>query len=335
MGKGERFAVKEMGYLVDMLEEKVLGGTNISREEAARLSGLDGAALYRLFTAAGTIRDLRAGRGVDLCSIINAKSGGCSEDCKFCAQSSHYHAEVEAYGLLSYDKVLERAHQMESLGATRFSIVTSGRGIGSRDLERILEIYGRLRGETNLQLCASLGIIDRQVATELRAAGVSMYHHNLETAESYFPHICTTHSYEERVETVKAAQEAGLEVCSGGIISMGETTEQRLELAFTLRDLGIRSVPINILTPISGTGLERQQVLAPLEILKTIAIFRFILPDAMLRFAGGRENALRQLQALGYVAGINAALVGNYLTTPGGDVDSELQMIRDVGLKDR
>jgi biotin synthase len=196
---------------------------------------------------------------------------------------------------------------MESLGATRFSIVTSGRGIGSRDLERILEIYGRLRGETNLQLCASLGIIDRQVATELRAAGVSMYHHNLETAESYFPHICTTHSYEERVETVKAAQEAGLEVCSGGIISMGETTEQRLELAFTLRDLGIRSV----------------------------AIFRFILPDAMLRFAGGRENALRQLQALGYVAGINAALVGNYLTTPGGDVDSELQMIRDVGLKDR
>ncbi|MBE0448418.1 MAG: biotin synthase BioB [Actinobacteria bacterium] len=336
MAGEERFTEKEAGHtshILDSLEKKVLDGAGISREEAIQLSRLGDATLYRLFAAAGNIRDVRAGKCIDLCSIINAKSGGCSEDCKFCAQSSHYHAKVEIYGLLSIEEVLERAHQMESLGVKRFSIVISGRGIGKKDLERVLEIYRCLNRETNLKLCASLGIIDRQVADKLKAVGVSMYHHNLETAESYFPHICTTHSYVERVETIRAAQEAGLEVCSGGIISMGETMDQRLELAFTLRELGIKSVPVNILNPIKGTGLEGREILPPLEILKTIAIFRFILPGAMLRFAGGRENALRQLQALGYIAGINASLIGGYLTTPGADIGQELQMIRDVGLE--
>lgn len=330
---GKLDGVKDEQRIINELESKVLDGTDIDKGDAVRLSKLSSAVIYRLFVAAGNIRDFCAGKTVDLCSIINAKSGGCSEDCRFCAQSMHSKAGIEIFGLLDSKIILERARQMESLGVKRFSIVTSGRGIGKRDLGRVLEIYRVLDKETNLRLCASLGIIDRQAAMELRNAGVSTYHHNLETCESYFSQICTTHTYKERVETMKAAREAGMEVCSGGIISMGETIEQRIELAFELRELGIKSVPINILNPIKGTGLEDQKVISPLEILKTIAIFRFILPDAMLRYAGGRENALHQLVPLGYLAGINASLVGNYLTTAGTEVEQEARMIRDVGLE--
>lgn len=319
--------------IIDELESKVLYVSGIDKDDALSLARLSDTVLFRLFAAAGNIRDLRAGKAVDLCSIINAKSGGCSEDCKFCAQSMHSKADIEAYRLLDTGIILERARQMESLGVKRFSIVTSGREIGKRDLGRVLETYRVLRKETNLQLCASLGIIDRQTAIELRNAGVSTYHHNLETCEGYFSQICTTHTYKDRVKTMKSAREAGMDVCSGGIISMGETMEHRIDLAFELRGLGIKSVPINILNPIKGTGLEDQEVIAPLEILKTIAIFRFILPDATLRYAGGRENSLRQLVPLGYLAGINASLVGNYLTTPGSEVEQEVRMIRDVGLE--
>lgn len=319
--------------VINQLEEKVLAGQEITQEEACELGRLDGSDLYQLFAAASRIRDLRAGKKVDLCSIINAKSGLCSENCRFCAQSVHHQTEVDVYDLLDEASILERALQMEAEGAMRYSLVTSGRGISEEDFVKVLGIYRRLAQETNLKLCASLGIITKDMARRLRKAGVTMYHHNLETSESYFPHICTSHSYQERINTIKACQDADLEVCSGGIISMGETMGQRLEMAFTLRNLMVQSVPINILNPIVGTALEDQRVLPPLEILQTIAIYRFILPGAMLRFAGGRENALRNLEAMGYLAGINATLVGSYLTTSGRTVAEDIQMILDIGLE--
>ncbi|GAB6172646.1 biotin synthase BioB [Paradesulfitobacterium aromaticivorans] len=318
--------------LINRLEEKVLAGQDITREEARKLEELAGSDLYHLFAAASRIRDIRAGKKVDLCSIINAKSGRCSENCKFCAQSAHHQTGVDVYDLLDGETILERALQMEAEGAQRFSLVTSGRGISEGDFVKVLSIYRRLARETNLKLCASLGIITENMARSLREAGVSMYHHNLETSESYFPQICTTHSYQDRINTIKACQAADLDVCSGGIISMGETMSQRLEMAFTLRELEVQSIPINILNPITGTALETQLVLPPLEILQTIAIYRFILPQAMLRFAGGRENALRNLQSMGYLAGINATLVGSYLTTSGRTVAEDIQMILDMGL---
>ena len=319
--------------VINRLEEKVLAGQEITQEEARELGELDGSDLYQLFAAASRIRDLRAGKKVDLCSIINAKSGACSENCKYCAQSAHHQTEVDVYDLLDEESILERALQMEAEGAKRYSLVTSGRGISEGDFVKALAIYRRLARETNLKLCASLGIITEEMARRLRETGVTMYHHNLETSESYFPHICTTHSYQDRISTIKACQAAGLEVCSGGIISLGETMGQRLEMAFALRELKVQSVPINILNPIVGTALENQPVLSPLEILQTIAIYRFILPEARLRFAGGRENALRNLQAMGYLAGINASLVGSYLTTSGRTVAEDIQMILDMGLE--
>ncbi len=319
--------------LINRLEEKVLAGQDISMEEAQGLGELSGSDLYHLFAAASRIRDLRAGKKVDLCSIINAKSGQCSENCKYCAQSAHHETGVEVYDLLNEETILERALQMEAEGAQRFSLVTSGRGICEGDFVKALDIYRHLAQKTKLKLCASFGIITEDMARRLKEVGVTMYHHNLETSESYFPNICTTHSYQDRIDTVKACQTADLDVCSGGIISMGETMIQRLEMAFALRDLEVQSVPINILNPIEGTALENQTVLSPMEILQTIAIYRFILPGAMLRFAGGRENALRNMQAMGYLAGINATLVGSYLTTSGRTVAEDMQMILDMGLE--
>jgi len=319
--------------VINRLEEKVLAGQDIAEEEARELAEIEGSDMYQLFAAASRIRDLRAGKKVDLCSIINAKSGQCSENCKFCAQSAHHPTEVDVYNLLDEQSILERALQMEAEGAKRYSLVTSGRGISEGDFDKALGIYRRLARETNLKLCASLGIITEDMARSLRETGVTMYHHNLETSESYFPQICSTHSYQDRINTIKACQAADLEVCSGGIISMGETMDQRLEMAFTLRELKVQSIPINVLNPIVGTPLESQRVLPPLKILQTIAIYRFILPEAMLRFAGGRENALRNLQAMGYLAGINATLVGSYLTTSGRTVAEDIQMILDMGLE--
>jgi biotin synthetase len=319
--------------VINRLEEKVLAGQEVTREEARELGELDGPDLYQLFAAASRIRDLRAGTKVDLCSIVNAKSGACSENCKFCAQSAHHQTEIDIYDLLDEESILERALQMEAEGAKRYSLVTSGRGIREGDFVKVLGIYRRLARETNLKLCASLGIITEDMARRLKETGVTTYHHNLETAASYFPQICTTHSYQDRINTIKACRAAGLAICSGGIISMGESMAQRLEMAFALRELNVQSVPLNILSPIAGTPLEKQNVLPPLEILQTIAIYRFILPEASLRFAAGRENALRNLQAMGYLAGINATLVGSYLTTSGRTVAEDIQMILDMGLE--
>jgi len=319
-----------MENIVKKLEKKIMDGQEISFREAMELAQTED--IEELFAAANRIREKLKGKKVDLCTIMNAKSGKCSENCKFCSQSAHFCTGVKEYPLVSTEEVLKLAKENERDGAHRFSLVTSGKGIYQEDLERILEIYRALRKQTNLKVCASLGIITYEQALQLKEVGVTMYHHNLETSREFFPKICDTHTYQERVETIKSVLAAGLDVCCGGIIGMGESMEDRIKMAFEIRELGVKSVPINILNSIKGTPLENMEKMEPKEILKTMAIYRFIIPDGFIRYAGGR-SALGDLQRLGLKAGINAALVGNYLTTVGNKITEDIKMIQEEGLE--
>ena len=227
--------------------------------------------------------------------------------------------------------ILERARQMEASGVKSYSLVTAGRGVTGKDFEKILEIYTTLQSQTSLKLCASLGILNEEQLKRLKDLGVTTYHHNLETSRSFYRQICTTHSYEERLATIKAAQKAGLSVCSGGIIGVGETWRDRVEMAFELKELGIDSVPVNILHPIPGTPLEKQPPLSREEILKTLAVFRLILPRVMLRLAGGREYALGDCLPTALQSGVNALLVGSYLTTSGQTIEKDRELAAGLG----
>lgn len=317
------------------IAERVLAGGEASAEDALYLLALEGPDVYHLLAWANEIRERFSGDRVELCSIINARSGNCSEDCAFCAQSAHYATGAPVYGLLDEESILAKARAMEAAGARRFDLVTAGFGFteDDPDFQRILDLYRRLRAETSLELCACLGVITPGAARALVEAGVTRYNHNLETARSFFPRICTTHTYEDRVATVRAAKEAGMEVCCGGIIGLGETPAQRVELALTLRELDVDSVPINILVPRPGTPLAGLPPLRPEEILKTFAMFRFVLPRKLIRYAAGREAALGALQPLGFLAGVNAMLVGGYLTTPGREVAEDVAMVTGLGLR--
>ncbi len=317
-----------------VLGKKVLAGGSINFTEAVALSKTEESDIPFLLAMANKIRQQFMGNEVDLCSIVNGRSGMCSEDCIFCAQSAHHQAQIEVYPLMAEEKILQAAMDAEANGALRFSIVTSGHGVAyDQDLPRIIKALQRIKAETNLKLCASLGTLTLDQALQLKEAGVERYHHNVETSRSFYPSICTTHTYDERIHTIRVAHQAGLEVCSGGIIGLGETMLQRIEMAFELKELGVHSVPVNILNPIKGTPLENQPPLQPLEILKTFALFRFILPDRGIRTAGGREVNLRDLQATALLSGINGMLIGGYLTTGGRNCAMDLKMIRDLGLK--
>ncbi|PAB57414.1 biotin synthase BioB [Anaeromicrobium sediminis] len=314
------------------LKERILNGEQITKEEALKLVNIqDEETCKVLFESANEIREKLVGDTVDLCTIMNVKSGKCSEDCRYCAQSSHYKTGVETYSLLDSDKIIERAKEMESEGVDRFSLVSSGRDI-KEDLDGLLEVYDKLVGSTDLHICASHGLLKEEDAEKLKEKGVVRYHHNLETSRGFYKEICTTHTYEDRIETIKNVQKTGMEVCCGGIFGMGESQGDRIDMAFEIKDLGIKSVPINILNPIQGTPMEENDVLLPLEILKIIAVYRFILPDASIRFGGGRK-ALGEQDKDGFLSGINAALTGNYLTTTGKNVSEDVQMIKSVGLK--
>lgn len=317
--------------MFDELVEKIKSGGEMTRDEALVMGELTGERLNELFLAALRVTRHLHGNRVDLCSIMNVKSGRCSEDCTFCAQSGHYRTDVHIYPLLPQEDILERAYRMESEGTHRFSLVTSGKGIRDRDFEQILAIFEALGEKTSLKLCASLGIIDHEQALSLKEAGVTRYHHNIETSRSFYPRICTTHSFTARVETIQSVVEAGLEICAGGIIGLGESWQQRVEMAFELKELRVVSVPVNILNPIKGTPLWGSPVPAPLEILKTLAMFRLILPGVALRLAGGREAALRDLQSTALLAGVNGLMVGDYLTTSGRSVSDDLRMLQDLG----
>lgn len=314
--------------------ERVLAGGRASREDALFLMNLRGPDTVHLLAYANEIRARFAGDRVELCSIVNARAGNCGEDCAFCAQSAHHSAGVAAHPLLDAEAVLAKARAMEAAGVRRFDLVTAGYGFREDDPDflRILDLYRRLRAETRLELCACLGHLTPGAARALAAVGVTRYNHNLETARSFFPRICSTHTYEEREATVRAAKAAGMEVCCGGVIGLGETPEQRVELALALRDLDVDSVPVNILNARPGTPLFGRPPLGAEEILKTFAVFRFLLPDKLIRYAGGREVNLGPLQPLGLLAGLNAMLVGGYLTTPGQELDQDLAMVSGLGL---
>jgi len=315
--------------VIEQLEEKILAGGQITFEEALALANTED--LESLFAAANRIREKFMGNKVDLCTIMNAKSGKCSENCKYCAQSAHYSTAVQEYSLISKEEALKMAKENEEAGVHRFSLVTSGKSLDQGDFDRIIEIYKYLRTETNLQLCASHGLLTKKEAQQLVEVGITMYHHNIETSRNFFDKICDTHSYDDRIETIKNVMAAGMDICCGGIIGMGETMEDRLEMAFEIRNLGIHSVPINVLNAIQGTPLEGTETLTPNEILKTMALFRFILPTGYIRYAGGRK-ALGELQNMGFRVGVNAALVGNYLTTIGNNIAEDIEMITGEGL---
>lgn len=320
--------------LIMELGHRILNGGEITRDEALELSGVADAEVPFLLAMADRIRQKYCGNGVDLCAIVNGRSGMCSENCSFCAQSAYHQANIQVYPLMSEAELVAAAKQAEASGALRFAIVTSGRGM-ERDVEfpQIVSALKKMKEATNLSICCSLGTLSPENAKALKEAGVARYHHNVETSRSYYPDICTTHTYDDRIATVKAAQSAGLEVCSGGILGLGETAAQRVEMAFELKELNVECVPMNILNPIKGTQLEDQPGLPPREILKTIAIFRFVMPTKGLRTCGGREVNLRDLQSLALMSGIDGMMIGGYLTTSGRDCAADLRMVRDMGLK--
>lgn len=270
------------------------------------------------------------GDGVFLRSIISAQTGNCPEDCSFCSQSAHFDTEVEAQPLMARNKILLAAKQAEKMGAMDFCIVISAKGPTPRIFQKVLEAVDLLVDETDLKVGCSLGDLTEDQAYTLKEHGVWRYNHNLETCRSYFPNICTTHTYDDRRKTAELVKETGMNLCCGGILGMGESVKQRLELAFELRDLNPTWVPINFLNPRPGTPFENFQTVPPFEAVRTISIYRLILPDKILMTAGGREVTLRDLQAMGLVAGANAMILGNYLTTPGRSPEEDLKMLDDL-----
>ncbi|NEZ46440.1 biotin synthase BioB [Clostridium niameyense] len=318
--------------IIKDLENKIYENKIITKNQSIYLDNLNEEDLQKLFHGANRIREKFMGNKVDLCSIMNAKSGRCSEDCKFCAQSIRYNTNVKVHGIVDEDEAIKLALENEKEGINKFSLVTSGRGLLGKEFYEIVRIYKTLREKVNIDLCASLGILTYEQLVSLKEVGVSTYHHNLETNRNYYKKICTTHSYDERINTIKNAQRAGLKVCCGGIIGLGESMEDRIDLAFELNSLNIKSIPINVLNPIKGTPLQEAKPLTQKEILKTMAIFRFINPKANIRLAGGR-NLIENFGERCFKVGASATISGNYLTTSGNKIKDDIKMINNLGLE--
>jgi len=270
------------------------------------------------------------GKAVSLCSIINAKSGKCSEDCRFCVQSAHYQTEAPVYSLKGEREVLAAAVGAKKAGASRFSLVTSGRGMDAGEVARVAELIATIREKLNIQVCASLGILGVAELTTLKEAGMSRYHHNLETSKEFFPRVVKTHTFSERVATIRAAQEAGLEVCAGGILGMGESEDDRVSLALDLRELQVDSVPLNILIPLPGTPMENMPSLSASEILRAIALFRLINPDVPLRLAAGRESAIGDFLGMAFMSGADGMMIGGYLTQRGRLPEADKRFVEEM-----
>ncbi|MDO8446736.1 MAG: biotin synthase BioB [Deltaproteobacteria bacterium] len=314
------------------LAEKIISGEEVGYKAACDLIRLEGSRVYDLLAAANRIREHFKGNKVSLCSIVNAKSGRCPEDCSFCGQSAFYNTNATEYGLIEPEVIADAAEKAKGMKSREFSIVTSGTRVESeKELEQLCQALQKIGSD--MERCASLGIMERDSLLRLKEAGLESYHHNLETARSFFPNICTTHDYEEDVNTVRMAKELGFKTCCGGILGLGESLEQRVEMAFTLKDLDVDSIPMNFLNPIKGTKMEGMKTVQPLDGLKTIAIYRFILPKKNIIVSGGREVTFRDLQSMIFMAGANGTLIGNYLLTKGRKPDELLQMIEDLGLE--
>jgi biotin synthase len=305
----------------------------ITPEEALELGRLtDHSDIEALVERAWAVRVERHGDSTDLCSLVNAKSGGCAEDCGFCAQSKYAEAETPMHAMMEPEQILEHARAAEAAGAHRFCMVTQGQGLSKRDFEKVLEGTRLVAEHTSLKRCASIGHMSPDRAKRLKEAGVQRVHHNVETAESYYPEVSSTVRYEGRLRTIRAVEEAGLETCVGGILNLGETEEQRVEMAFELAKIDPTSVPINLLNPRPGTKFGDRDYMDPWEVVKWVAIFRLILPGALFRLCGGRVENLGDLQPLAVKAGLNGVMMGNFLTTLGSTPEDDLKLFTDLGL---
>ncbi len=322
------------------LSHQVIRGNPLPRDTALLLTQIEGQdQILLLCEAADRVRQACCGNTVDLCSIVNVKSGGCSENCSFCAQSAHHPGtESPIYGLKTQAEILAQAKAAAAAGAKRFCLVSQGRGpkyTGGKttEFEQILETVRTIIAETAIKPCCALGEVTPEQAQALKEAGVTRYNHNLESSERFFPQVATTHTWQDRVETIRNLKAAGIQACTGGILGLGETWEDRVDLALALRELEVESVPLNLLNAREGTPLGDRPSLSPYEALKAIAIIRLLLPQQILRYAGGREVVMGELQALGLKAGINAMLVGHYLTTLGQPPEQDQAMLAELGLQ--
>lgn len=318
---------------VRRIGERVLAGDAMTFEEAAELFERSDYDVHELFHVANRLRLNRFGNRIHLCSIINAKSGTCLEDCGFCSQSVHYATEIPRYGVVSPDKMIRAARKARGHGASALGVVTAGRGYSaaSQDFRQLIEGILAIAQDGRVEGHASLGLMGEEEFRQLKAAGLTVCNHNLETGRSYFPRICTTHTYDDRVRTIQAAKAVGIKVCSGGILGMGEEPTHRAELAFALKELDVDEVPLNFLVSVEGTRLEKVSHLTPLEILKVIALFRWNLPTKNIFVCAGRVH-LGDLQSMIFFAGASGVMVGDFLTTKNRCVDDDLRMFRAMGL---
>jgi biotin synthase len=315
------------------IREHALSGDGIGESDALSVLSLPDGSLWRLLDVTEGIRRRFKGDGIRLCSIVNAKSGACTEDCSFCAQSRRSTAEVRKYQLLPAEEIFRAAAAAKEQGAREFSIVASGLAMRSREeLGRVGDAVERIRDELGLETCVSLGSLAPEDVAYLLSRGLRSVHHNLETSRSFFPNVCTTHPYDRDVEAVRAAKAAGAWVCSGGVFGLGESDRDRVELALTLRELGVDSIPVNFLNPVPGTPLSDRRDLAPITCLRIIAMLRLTNPTREIIVCGGREVNLRDLQALMFAAGATGTMAGNYLTTAGRPAEEDRRMIADLGL---
>lgn len=314
--------------LVNDLKEKVFAGEAVTKEEALLLLN---APLEELTAAANEIREHFNGNTFDMCTIINGKCGKCSEDCKYCAQSAHYHTACqETYPLLSTEELLEQAKYNDARGVLRYSIVTSGRALSDSEVDKVCESIRAIRENTNISVCVSFGLLNEEQFRKLKEAGASRVHCNLESSRRYFPEVCTTHTYDEKIETLKAAKRAGLSICSGGIMGLGETMEDRIDMVLTARELGVTSIPVNLLNPIPGTPYEENRILTNDELCRIVAIFRFLVPTGMIRLAGGRGLVGDKGEKC-FQSGANAAISGDMLTTAGITVETDMELLHTLG----
>ena len=310
------------------LKQKIFTGAEITRDEALTLAGEP---LEDLTAAANEIRQKMCGNRFDMCTIINGKCGRCSEDCKYCAQSAHYHTDChDTYPLLSTEELVKGAKRNKEQGVLRYSIVTSGRRLSDAEVAQACESIREIRRQVDIAVCVSFGLLGEEQFQKIKEAGASRVHCNLESSRNYFPQICTTHTYDEKIETLKAAQRAGLSVCSGGIVGLGETMEDRIDMALTIKGLGVKSIPVNLLNPIKGTPYENNRILTNDELCRIVAVFRFMIPDGDIRLAGGR-GLLGDKGEKCFRSGANAAISGDMLTTAGITAATDMALVNELG----
>lgn len=320
-----------MFKLIDKLTDRISSGETLDVETAMQILHAEGSDLTAFMAGAQAIKERFFGKQVALCSIINAKSGRCAENCSFCAQSSHHQTDSPVYPLKSLEEIVAGAKQADRCNSHCYGIVTSGTAIEpGEEFERILEAIRQISRDTSVEPSASLGILDQPSAQALAKAGCRTYHHNLETARSFFPQICTTHDYDDDIATIRCAKAAGMKVCSGGIFGLGESLKQRIEMGLTLRELDVDSVPLNFLNPVEGTPLAGAAHLTPLDCLRVICLYRYLLPTKRITICGGRETNLREFQSAIFMAGASGMMIGNYLTTSGRDQGTDMQLLKDA-----